>query len=139
VGVGALETEGRERTWARHAAIAAGAAAGLEALGLRLVAAADHRSATVTAAWLPDGTDWSALDERMRGAGLVVAGGQGKWTGKILRLGHMGDVGWDEIEDALGVMATAWNEFGSKADPATVREVGRRAYRASVGAPVSAR
>jgi aspartate aminotransferase-like enzyme len=29
--------------------------AGLEALGLRLVAAPENRSPTVTAAWLPDG------------------------------------------------------------------------------------
>ena len=38
VGVRRLLDEGRERTWARHQAIAAGSQAGLEGLGLRLVA-----------------------------------------------------------------------------------------------------
>src|SRR4029079_7409252 len=36
VGVHRLMEEGRERTWARHEAIAAGSQAGLESLGLRL-------------------------------------------------------------------------------------------------------
>ena len=42
VGVQRLRDEGRERTWRRHAAIAAGVAAGLEALGLRLVASPER-------------------------------------------------------------------------------------------------
>ena len=130
VGVAALEAEGRERTWARHAAIAAGAGAGVEGLGLRLVAAPEHRSATVTAAWLPDGLEWGPLGAAMRARGLVVAGGQGRWTGRILRLGHMGDVGWDEIEDALRVMAEALNEVGVAADGAAAGDAGRAAYEA---------
>lgn len=66
VGVRRLRAEGRERTWARHAAIARGVAAGLEALGLRLVAAPADRSATVTAAWLPNGIEWGPLNATMR-------------------------------------------------------------------------
>src|SRR3990170_7385003 len=50
VGVARLRGEGTTRTWARHAAVAAGVAAGVAALGLRLVAAPAHRSPTVTAA-----------------------------------------------------------------------------------------
>src|SRR4029078_5133841 len=39
VGVRRLVAEGKEQTWSRHAAIAAAVQAGLEALGLQLVAA----------------------------------------------------------------------------------------------------
>jgi len=138
VGVANLEAEGRERTWARHAAIAAGTAAGLEGLGLALVAAPEHRSATVTAAWLPDGVEWSALGGAMRARGLVVAGGQGKWTGKILRVGHMGDVTWAEIDATLEVMGEALAEVGVAADGARAREAGRAAYGAAAGASVPA-
>jgi aspartate aminotransferase-like enzyme len=116
VGVGRLLAEGRERTWARHAAIAAGAAAGLEALGLRLVAAPPDRSHTVTAAWLPGGLEWAPFNASMRGRGLVVAGGQGAWAGRILRFGHMGEVGIAEMADALRVMAETMTEFGLPAD-----------------------
>jgi aspartate aminotransferase-like enzyme len=136
VGVANLEAEGREQTWARHAAVAAGAAAGLEALGLTLVAAPEHRSATVTAAWLPDGLDWGEFGSALRSRGLVLAGGQGTWTGRILRIGHMGDVAWGEIDAALAIMAEALGALGRLADPAAARDAGRAAYdaRAAVGA-----
>ena len=122
VGVQRLREEGRERTWARHTAIAAGVAAGLETLGLRLVARPEHRSSTVTAAWLPDGAEWGTLNADLRARGLVVAGGQGKWAGKILRFGHMGDVEIDEMADALEVMAGVLADRGHPADgPAAAR------------------
>ena len=122
VGVARLREEGRERTWARHAAIAAGVAAGLEALGLRLVAAPADRSATVTAAWVPDGVEWGPFNAAMRERGLVIAGGQGKWTGKILRFGHMGEVGIAEMAEALEIMASVLPTFGRDADgPAAAR------------------
>jgi aspartate aminotransferase-like enzyme len=138
LGVQALVEEGRERTWARHAAIAAGACAGLEALGFRPVAAPEARSATVTAAWLPEGVDWNALDAAMLDRDLVVAGGQGKWAGKIIRFGHMGDVTWDEIDAALAVTAEALSELGRPADGAAAREAGRAAFEAAAEAEVAA-
>jgi aspartate aminotransferase-like enzyme len=125
VGVQRLAAEGREHTWHRHAAIAAAVAAGMEALGLRLVAAPADRSATVTAAWLPDGLEWAPFNAAMRSRGLVIAGGQGKWAGRILRFGHMGDVGIDEMVDALERMGTTLRERGINADV----EAGARAAR----------
>jgi aspartate aminotransferase-like enzyme len=138
LGVAALVREGPERTWARHAAIAAGAGAGLEALGFRLVAAPEARSATVTAAWLPEGVDWNALDAAMLRRGLVVAGGQGKWAGQIIRFGHMGDVSWDEIAAALATTAEALAEVGHLVDAPAARDAGTAAYEAAVGSGVPA-
>jgi aspartate aminotransferase-like enzyme len=138
VGVANLEAEGRERTWARHAAIAAGAAAGLEALGFSLVAAPEHRSPTVTAAWLPEGLEWSAFGAALRARGLVLAGGQGKWTGRILRVGHMGDVAWQEIDDALSVMAEILGQVGRPVDGTAAREAARAAFDARTGAETGA-
>jgi aspartate aminotransferase-like enzyme len=116
VGVQRLIGEGRERTWARHAAIAEAVQAGLEGLGLQLVAAPELRSHTVTAAWLPEGLEWAPFNASMRGKGLIVAGGQGGWAGRILRLGHMGGVGIDEVRDAVRVMGEALAEMGRPAD-----------------------
>ncbi len=115
VGVQRLLAEGRERTWHRHAAIAAAVGAGMEALGLRLVAAPEDRSATVTAAWVPDGLEWAPFNAAMRARGLVIAGGQGKWAGRILRFGHMGEVGIDEMIDALERMGVTLGEQGRSA------------------------
>jgi aspartate aminotransferase-like enzyme len=130
-GVRLLRAEGREATWARHAAIAAGAARGLEALGLALVAAPPHRSHTVTAAWLPDDLDWGDFNAAMRERGLVVAGGQGKMTGRILRLGHMGDVHIDEIADALDTMGRVLSMHGRQADGSRAAAAARAAHEAA--------
>jgi aspartate aminotransferase-like enzyme len=132
VGVRRLLAEGRERTWARHAAIAAGAQAGLEALGLELVAAPADRSHTVTAAWLPSGLEWGPLNAAMRARGLIVAGGQGAWTGRILRFGHMGEVGIDEMADAARVMGETLAGLGRPADGAAAADAARAAYDAAL-------
>jgi aspartate aminotransferase-like enzyme len=138
LGVAALVREGPTRTWARHAAIAAGACAGLEALGFRPVASPEARSATVTAAWLPEGVEWNALDAAMLRRGLVVAGGQGKWAGQIIRFGHMGDVTWEEIDAALAVTAEALADIGRPADGAAARAAGGSAHEAAARTGVPA-
>jgi aspartate aminotransferase-like enzyme len=136
VGVERLIAEGRDRTWARHAAVAAGAQAGMEAVGLRLVAPEEHRSHTVTAAWLPDGLEWGPFNAAMRAKGLIIAGGQGQWAGRILRFGHMGDVDWPEIGDAVRVLAETLSEFGHPADATAAEAAGRLAFEAAF-APIS--
>jgi aspartate aminotransferase-like enzyme len=137
VGVRRLLEEGREQTWARHAAIAAAVQAGLEALGLRLVAAPGERSNTVTAAWLPDGLEWAPLNAAMRAKGLIVAGGQGAWAGKILRFGHMGGVGIEEMEEAVRIMGETLAEHGRQADPPAAVRVMREVFEARQPAPVA--
>ena len=134
VGVQRLREEGREHTWARHAAIARGVAAGLETIGLRLVAAPEDRSATVTAAWVPDGLEWGPFNAAMRDRGLVIAGGQGKWSGKILRFGHMGEVGIDEMAEALELMASVLPAFGIEADGPAAARAARETYEGAVTA-----
>jgi aspartate aminotransferase-like enzyme len=139
-GVGRLLAEGRERTWTRHASVAAGAQAGLEALGLSLVAPPARRSATVTAAWLPEGLEWGPFNARMRARGLVLAGGQGKLAGRILRFGHMGMVEIGELADAVRVMAETMAESGREVDPAVAVEAtlaAAGAFRDEAGEPTA--
>jgi aspartate aminotransferase-like enzyme len=64
----------------------------------------------------------------MRGRGLVIAGGQGKWSGRILRFGHMGEVGIDEMAQALEIMGATLPEFGHRADGAASARAAREAY-----------
>ena len=131
IGVQRLRAEGRERTWARHAAIATAVAAGLESLGLTLVAAPQDRSATVTAAWLPDGIEWAPFNADMRSRGLVIAGGQGKWTGRIFRFGHMGEVGIDEMAEAIQIMGETLPAHGFAADGAAAAATAREVFEAA--------
>ncbi|MBI2777122.1 MAG: alanine--glyoxylate aminotransferase family protein [Chloroflexi bacterium] len=102
-GIRLMDAEGAAAVFARHEACAAATQAGLEALGFELVAEAAHRSKTVTAAWIPEGLDWKPFNAEIKKRNVVLAGGQGKMTGRIFRVGHLGSVTVDEI---LGAMAT---------------------------------
>jgi aspartate aminotransferase-like enzyme len=134
VGVQRLLAEGRERTWARHAAIAEAVQAGMEALGLRLVAPPANRSHTVTAAWVPEGLEWKPFNAAMRAKGLIIAGGQGKWAGRILRFGHMGHVGIDEMADALEVMGGTLAELGVETDARGAAQAARERFEGAFAA-----
>jgi aspartate aminotransferase-like enzyme len=111
-----LEDEGYEHIFARHAACAASAQAGLQALGFRLFAEEGHASQTVTAAWLPDGVEWAALNKAMRARSLVVAGGQDRLAGQILRVGHLGEVHPDDVVTAIEVIGESLAELGRDVD-----------------------
>ena len=102
-GLRLMTAEGAEAIFARHEACAAASRAGLEALGFELFADPRHASKTVTAAVVPDDLDWKSFNGELKRRGLVLAGGQGKLTGKIFRLGHLGSV---TIEEIIGAMST---------------------------------
>jgi aspartate aminotransferase-like enzyme len=102
-GIRLMQSEGAAGVFARHEACAAAARAGLTALGFELFADQRFASRTVTAAIVPDDLDWKAFNTELKRRGLVLAGGQGKLTGKIFRLGHLGSV---TVEEILGAMST---------------------------------
>jgi aspartate aminotransferase-like enzyme len=102
-GLRLMTAEGAGAIFARHEACAAASRAGLEALGFDLFADPRHASKTVTAAVVPDDLDWKSFNGELKRRGLVLAGGQGKLTGKIFRLGHLGSV---TIEEIIGAMST---------------------------------
>lgn len=122
-----MEREGAAAIFARHRASAAAARAGLEALGFRLFADPSHASQTVTAAWLPEGLDWKTFNGALLERGLVVAGGQGDLSGRIVRLGHLGYVQPDDIVDAIGTMGQVLAGLGTHVDPAAATSAARKA------------
>ena len=115
-GLRLMSAEGAEAIFARHEACAAAARAGLTALGFELFADPRHASKTVTAASVPDDLDWKSFNGDLKRRGLVLAGGQGKLTGKIFRLGHLGSV---TVEEIIGAMSSL--EIASIAAGRTVR------------------
>jgi len=116
-GLRLMLEEGKEQVFARHAACAAAARAGLSALGLELLADPAFASQTVTAAWLGEGRDWKTYNGKIKGHGVVLAGGQGKLTGKILRLGHLGSVTVEDVLDVIAVMERVELEEGRSLEP----------------------
>ncbi len=130
-GLKLIEAEGYPAIFARHAACAAAARAGLQALGIRLLADPAFASNTVTSAWLPEGIEWSALTKACRARGLVLAGGQGPLTGKIFRVGHLGKVSVDDIVLCMEILEAALTELGVAVKPgagaAAAAQAGRTA------------
>ena len=116
-GLRLMGVEGPERIFARHEVCAAATRAGLAALGFELFADERHSSRTVTAASVPDGLDWKAFNGDLKRHGLVLAGGQGKLTGKIFRVGHLGSVTLEEILGALGTLEMVSLQHGRPVDP----------------------
>ncbi len=121
-----LFEEGLDNVYLRHRVIADACAAGLEAAGFHLFAAEGYRSATVTSALPPEGLDVSALRTLLRQKyGVVIAGGQAKMTGKMIRVGHLGAVTVGDLVQVLWAIEQALEELDVKpADGRTLAAAG---------------
>jgi alanine-glyoxylate transaminase/serine-glyoxylate transaminase/serine-pyruvate transaminase len=83
--------EGLEERWTRHAAAAAHLQTALEARGLELLAAPEHRLAPLTAVRVPEGVDGKAVQGRLlREHGIEIGGGLGPDAPAMWRIGLMG-------------------------------------------------
>lgn len=116
-GLAMMREEGMESIWARHTRVAEMIRAGIDALGLKFLAAEGHRSDTVTAVLNPvDGAD--ALEELLTTLrtrhGLVLAGGQGDLSGRIFRIGHLGMVDEADVYSILATLEQGLHETGMR-------------------------
>jgi serine---pyruvate transaminase len=111
-----LFEEGMEKAFERHRVMANASWAGAEALGLELlVAEPGSRGFSTTAIKVPEGIDGKELVRIMRVKyGVTITGGQGKLTGKIIRIGHIGYVGIFDIVVAFSAMEMALSDLGYK-------------------------
>jgi aspartate aminotransferase-like enzyme len=111
-----MAVEGLEAIITRHKKIGAYTRDGVKRLGLELFCQ-DERFAsdTVTAVKCPEGVEVSALRNLMEDEySVVLAGGQGKLSGKIFRIGHLGLVEEADIRQTLDALAEALPKLGHK-------------------------
>jgi len=136
-GLHMLDEEGLGAVYERHARLARATQAGLQALGFQLFAQEGYRSNTVTSALPPQGLDVAALRKLLDTKyGVVIAGGQGKMTGKMVRVGHLGAVAAGDIVQVVWAVEQALEEL----DIAPADGRGVAAVTASVqGVPAAAR
>lgn len=132
-GLRLMTTETPAGIFARHEACAAATRAGLEALDFALYADPPVRSTTVTAAVVPDGLDWKAFNGDIKRRGVILAGGQGKLTGRIFRLGHLGSVTVGEIIDAIGTIEAVSIAAGRGVAPGAAVAAAQRAALEAAG------
>ena len=103
--------EGLERVWLRHQILADAVRAGVEVLGLRVLAA--RPSNAVTAAFVPEKVDADGLRETLwKQYRIKVAGGQDQLKGKIIRIGHLGDYDRTDVVTLLAVLEEALRSLG---------------------------
>ncbi len=84
--------EGIDNRIRRHARVAGALRAGLEALGLGLMAAEGYRLNPLTTALIPEGIEDTAVRGRLlRDFNIEIGGGLGQVRGKAWRIGLMGE------------------------------------------------
>lgn len=84
--------EGLENRFKRHVRNAAALAAGLRALGLKLVVPDVYRLSQITLVWIPDGIDDAEVRGRLlRSHGIEIGAGLGDFAGRVWRIGLMGE------------------------------------------------
>jgi aspartate aminotransferase-like enzyme len=116
-GLRLMAAEGQANVFARHAACAAAARAGLGELGFDLFADRAHASMTVTCVNLPPDVDWKTFNAAVKRRNVVLAGGQGKLAGKVFRVGHLGSVTVEEILGAVAALEDVSLEMGRAITP----------------------
>jgi aspartate aminotransferase-like enzyme len=113
VALDMMLAEGREAIFARHRACAELTRRRARELGLALFAEPAHASNTVTAIRVPDGVDGKALTKALREhEGVIVAGGQERLEGRIIRIGHMGWVHEPDIAATIDALARQLEALG---------------------------
>jgi aspartate aminotransferase-like enzyme len=108
-----MRAEGREAIFARHHDVATLTRARAQALGLQLFAESTHASETVTSIAVPEGMDGKALTKALREReSVVIAGGQDRLEGKIIRIGHLGYVHEVDITACMDALERQLPELG---------------------------
>ena len=110
--------DGLEANFERHASYARAVRAAFEALGCAIFSRPDAHSVTVVAAYPPEGVDAANLLKTLRERyGVVLSGGQGELTGKIVRFGTMGDIAENDLLGAIAALELALVDCGASVTP----------------------
>ena len=106
---------GVDKLIARNQAQADGIRKSLLALGFEMYADPACASNSVISAKVPAGIDGKDLLKRLRSQhGVIIAGGQGKETGKIIRIASMGAIGPQEIKAGFDALEKVLSEMRGK-------------------------
>ena len=113
VALDMMMKEGIQNVFDRHVKLASMARQGVKDLGLQLFADEKYASNTVTAVRAPEGFDANDLRKVMKDKyDVVLAGGQQDLNGKIFRIGHLGYVSENDINEVLTSLAAALKDIG---------------------------
>jgi aspartate aminotransferase-like enzyme len=125
-----IEEEGLDHVHHRHRALSLAMRAGAGALGFGVFAR--HPSHAVTALKTPAGIETGAVVKRLREThGMVVAGGQDRLKGVILRAGHMGAYDLADVQALIGALEECVATLGGTPAPGNAGRAAREAWAAA--------
>jgi len=108
-----IREEGIENVFTRHRRLSRAVKEAVRALGLDLVGEDLDRAVCVTAIRAPEGIDGDELTALVRSRfGIVFAPGQGKWKGKVFRIGHLGYIEAGDVLQAMAALESCLSEMG---------------------------
>jgi aspartate aminotransferase-like enzyme len=108
-----IDEEGLPAVFARHRRMSAALRAGFEALGLPMFPTAPLLSPTVTVGVVPDGLDGGAIVRHMHARyHTVIAGQRTKLSGRVIRIGTMGDVAAGDVLTDLHYLECTLRDLG---------------------------
>ena len=111
--LGQLLDEGLPAIHARHHAAGERVRSGVKALGLSLFPEDErYASDTVTAIKCPDGLAVADIRKAAADMGVVLAGGQARLSDSIFRIGHLGHMPDEELDEAVDVLGRALQQVG---------------------------
>ena len=111
--LGQLLDEGLPAIHARHRAAGERVRSGVKALGLSLFPEDEsYASDTVTAIKCPDGLAVAEIRKATADMGVVMAGGQARLSDSIFRIGHLGHMPDEELDEAVDVLGRALQQVG---------------------------
>jgi aspartate aminotransferase-like enzyme len=99
-----LMGEGLPAVFARHERLRDIVREGARRIGFGMFAADEVASRTVTALVPPNVLSAKEIVQSMHARGIIVAGGQGAYEDKIVRIGHMGFAREEDMYEVLGAL-----------------------------------
>jgi aspartate aminotransferase-like enzyme len=112
-----IKSEGIQNVLARHARLAEATRSAIKAMGLQLLAPRAASNA-VTAVKTPDGINGKELVKEIKNRyNVTFAAGQGKLSGKIFRIAHMGNIDEIDIITSISALEMALPDMGYNVIP----------------------
>lgn len=114
-----MKEEGLEERYARHIRMAEAMQKAFEALGFTLLAKEGVRAHTLSNLLYPEGIDDMAFRTELAKQGVQGAGGVGKYAGRMLRIGHMGNIDLHTCTGTLAALERTLRALGQDVEPGT--------------------
>jgi aspartate aminotransferase-like enzyme len=131
-----MAEEGLDAILRRHRDLARATRRGVQAVNLSLFADETHASPAVTAFRPPTRVDARNLIRVLRDDyDTIVAGGQGKLDGQLVRVGHMGFVTMTDMVAFFSALELALRDFNQPVEPGQAIAAALRAYAESTAQP----